>query len=176
MIGFLMRKIFFRNIVSPLTEIELIENGISIKLPFGANPKSHYWTEIKSVQFSKNYKEVNIEKSDKQIVLKNDNIGWYEFIQNIPSRYKEYDFNYVTEFMNSLKSCGVCGIIAVRENKCLVCKNLSWNKQMTENEIDYIKLKQSEFYSDLIKEGIKIKKVAEPEHGFKADKNWKLYI
>lgn len=171
-----MRKIFFRKIVSPLTMIELIENGFSIQLPFGANPKSYYWREIKSIKFSENYKEVNIQKSNKRIVLKNDNVGWYELIQNVPERYKEFDFNYVTEFMNSLKPCEVCGIVAVKENECIVCETVTWNNKMNESKIDYIKSKQSELNSYQIKEGFKIKTTAEPEHGFKADKNWKLYI
>jgi len=171
-----MRKIFLRNMVSPLTEIKLIEKGFLIKKPFGAKPEQYHWKEIKSVRFLENYNELFIVKMQKKITLKNDNIGWYEFIQNVPIRFKEFDFDYVSEFMNSLKPCGACGIVAVRENECIVCETITWNNEVTENEIEYIKSKQLELYSERIKNGIKIKKVAEPEHGFKADKNWKLYI
>ena len=78
--------------------------------------------------------------------------------------------------MISLEPCAICGIIAVKENKCIVCETTTWNNEMHEKRIEYIKLKQSEFYSESIKDGIEIKKVAEPEHGFKADKNWELYV
>jgi hypothetical protein len=176
MTGYLMRNIFYKNLTSELTEIKLTESGFSINEPFGAKPKLFDWKEINSVQFSENRNEVIFEKADKKIGLKNNNIGWYEFIQNVPTRFKEFDFYYVSEFMNSLKPCGVCGIVAVREDVCIVCETIIWNNEVVENEIEYIKSKQSELYSELIKDGIEIKKVAKPEHGFKADKNWKLYI
>ncbi|WP_299156189.1 hypothetical protein [uncultured Tenacibaculum sp.] len=171
-----MRKLFFRNLVSPLTEIELIESGFSIKKPFNTKPKLFNWEEIKSIRFTENYNTITIQKLDEKIVVKNDNIGWYELIQNIPSKFKEFDFKYTVELINSLKPCGICGIIAVRENNCIVCETITWNKKMTKNEIEYIKSKQLDFFSDRIKNGIEIKKIAEPEHGFKANKNWRLYI
>ena len=171
-----MRKIFFRNLVSPLTEIELIKNGFSVKKPFGAKPKLFDWKDIINVRFSENNKKVNIYKSDKIIILKNNNIGWYEFIQKVPLKFTDFDFDYAKGFMNSLKPCGVCGIVAVSENECIVCETVEWNNKMTENKVKYLKSKQSEFYSERIKGGIEIKKIAEPEHGFKADKNWKLYV
>jgi hypothetical protein len=176
MIGYLMRKIFSVNLTSELTEIKLTENGFLIIEPFGAKPKMVNWNEIKNIQFSKNYLEVIVETSEKVTILKNNNIGWYELIQSVPSNFFNFDYDYVKAFMNSLKPCGVCGIIAVRENKCIVCEIIAWNSEMPESETAYLKSKQFDFYSSYIKEGIKIKKVAEPEHGFKADKNWKLYF
>ena len=171
-----MRKLFFRNLTSELTEIELTENGFSLIRPFGAKPKTFIWTDISNVRFSDDNKEVILKRSGEEIVLKNNYIGWYELIQNIPVQYKDFDFVYVQKFMDSLKPCGVCGIISVKENKCIVCETVSWNKEMPESEAVYLKKKQLEFFSEHIKEGIEIKKVAEPEHGFKADKSWKLYI
>ncbi|MEN3322675.1 hypothetical protein VP395_02975 [Mariniflexile soesokkakense] len=176
MIGFLIRKVFCKNLASELTEIKLTENGFSISEPFEANTKSFHWNEIKDVRFSENNKEVIIEKSYKKIILKKNNIGWYDFIQNVPSNFTDFDFDYIKDLMDSLKPCEVCGIVAVRENECIVCETIAWNNEMTESKIEYLKLKQSEFYSDQIKNRKEIKKVAEPEHGFKADKNWKLHI
>jgi hypothetical protein len=172
----LMNNLLFRKLASELTEIELTESGFFISKPFGGKSKSFEWNEIKNIQFSENKKQVIILKSDKKIILKNNNIGWYEFIQNVPKKFTEFDFNYTGDLINSLNPCGVCGIIAVNENKCIVCETIAWNKEMTKTEVEYIKLKQSDFYSELIKEGRTIKKTAEPEHGFKADKSWKLYI
>ncbi len=176
MIGYSIRNIFCKKLTLELTEIKLIENGFSIKEPFGAKPKLFNWKEINSIQFSENKDEIIFKKANKKFILKNYNIGWYEFIQNVPTRFKEFDFNYVSEFVHSLKPCKVCGIIAVKENECIVCETTTWNNKIIENEIEYIKSKQSELYSELVKEKIEIKKVAEPEHGFKSDKNWKLYI
>ena len=174
--GYLMRNIFYKKLTSEITEIKLNENGFSINEPFGAKPKLFHWKEIKKIKFSENKNEVIFEKADKQIVLKNNNIGWYEFIQNVPPTFKEFDFKYTIEFMNSLKPCGVCGIVAVKEDECIVCENITWHNEMNEKEFEYIKSKQSELYSDRTKDDIEIKEVAEPEHGFKAYKNWKLYI
>ena len=66
MIGLLMRKIFLRNMISPLTEIELNEKGFLIKEPFGAKLKQHNWEEIKSVRFSENHNDIFILKLEKK--------------------------------------------------------------------------------------------------------------
>jgi len=176
MIGFLMRKVFFRNLTLELTEIKLAKNGLSIREPFLKKPKLYSWSEIKDVRFSESYKDVILETRENNVLLKNYNIGWYEFIQNVPSQYSNFDFNYVKILIDSLKPCGVCGIVAVSDEECIVCKNISWNDEMPENRIAYYKSKQKELFSNKIKSGIKIKKDATSEHGFKADINWELYI
>lgn len=171
-----MRKVFCKKMTSEITEIKLTKNGFCVNEPFGAKSKIFKWNEVNNVYFSSNKKDVIVEKLDKKIVLKNCNIGWYEFVQNVPMNYKNFDFNYVKNFMESLNPCKVCGIIAVNENECIVCENIAWNSEMNETEIEYIITRQTEFYTEQTKEKREIKKVAEPEHGFKADKNWKLYI
>ena len=171
-----MRKILFRKLASELTEIELNEIGFSIRKPFGGKTKSYNWNKIENIKFAENKKEIIVYKSDKNIVLKNNNTGWYEFIQNVPQKFVKFDFDFAKDLMNSMEPCGVCGIVAVNESKCIVCGTIAWNKKMTENKIEYLKSKQSEFYSESTKEGFKINPVAEPEHGFNADKNWELYI
>ena len=176
MIGFLMRKVFYRKMTSEITEIKLNENGFSINEPFGVKPNLFNWNEINSIHFSENNENVIIEKSGKKIILKNCNVGWYDFIQNVPLNFTNFDFDYVKDFMESLKPCKICGIVALNESECIVCENIAWNSEITETEIDYIKTKQLDFYSESINEKREIKKIAEPEHGFKADKNWKLYI
>jgi hypothetical protein len=176
MIGFLMRNIFFRNLVSPLTDIELIKNGFSIHSPFSWKRQRFYWNEINDVRFSSDNTQLILNTKRKIKTLNNDNIGWYELIQSIPENYSNFDYEYVKSFMGSLKPCGVCGIIAVRKNECIVCESIVWNNGMSDSQNEYLKSKQSDLYSDNLKEGIEIKKVAEPEHGFKADKNWTLYI
>lgn len=176
MIGFSLRKIFYRKLTKALTEITLNKNGFSILEPFGAKPKFYFWSEIQSIKFSSNYENIIIDFSNKQKMIENRFIGYYEFMQNVPLTFTEFDFNYSKELINSLKSCKVCGIIAVSKNKCIVCETIPWNSKMNENEIEYIKSKQLEYYSEHIKNREEIKKIAEPEHGFKADKNWKLYI
>lgn len=171
-----MRKVLYKKLTSQLTEVKLTESGFSINEPFGAKPKLFDWNLINSIQFSENHKEIIIDISDKQIVLRNHYIGWYEFIQNVPLKHTDFDFDFVTDLMDSLKPCSVCGIVAVRENECIVCETIPWNNEMNENEFEYIKSKQTGLYSEDLKDRKEIKKVAEPEHGFKADKNWKLYI
>lgn len=176
MIGFLMRKVFYKNLTSELTEIKLTENGFSINEPFGAKPRVFNWKDIKNVQFSENNNEVIIEKTDNQIILKNNYMGWYELIQNVPTEFADFDFDYAKIFMDSLSPCGVCGIVAVSKNECIVCKTTEWNNKMSESETEYLKRKQLDLFSVLIKDGREIKNQAEPECGFKATKNWKLYI
>ncbi|MFD2910131.1 hypothetical protein ACFSX9_15480 [Flavobacterium ardleyense] len=171
-----MRKVFYKKMTSEITEIKLTENGFSLNETFGAKANLFKWNEINNIHFSENNENVIIEKSDKKFVLKNCNIGWYDLIQNVPLNFTNFDFAYVKNFIESLKPCKICGIVALNKNECIVCENVPWNSAMTETEIDYIKTKQLDFYSESINEKREIKKIAEPEHGFKADKNWKLYI
>jgi hypothetical protein len=63
MIGFLMRKVFNKNLTSKLIEIKLTENGFSINEPFGAKPKIFDWKDIKNIKFSENNNVVIIEKN-----------------------------------------------------------------------------------------------------------------
>ncbi|WP_289665938.1 hypothetical protein [Flavobacterium panacagri] len=176
MITFLTQNVFYKKLTSELTEIELTQNGFIVDKPFGSKPKAFDWNEIQNIYFSQNKKEVIIEISNKQIVLKNSNIGWYEFIQNVPSKFASFDFNYVKTFMQSLQPCEVCGIIAVTDKVCIVCENVPWDNEKKKNKSEYLKAKQLKLFSPLLKAGKPIKQHAEPEHGFQADKNWKLYI
>jgi hypothetical protein len=168
--------VFNKNLTSKLIEIKLTENGFSINEPFGAKPKIFDWKDIKNIKFSENNNVVIIEKIDEQVILKNNYTGWYELIQNIPTEFTNFDFDYAKTFMDSLKPCDVCGIIAVRKTECIVCETIEWNNKMSESETEYLKRKQLDLYSVLKKDGREIKKQAEPEHGFKANENWKLYI
>lgn len=176
MIGYLMRNVFYKKQTFELTRISLVEHGFSVNRPFGAKLKLYHWKEVRSIRFSDNYNDVIVEYLGRQIILRNSNIGWYEFIQNVPSTFENFDFKYVAEFIDSLKPCGVCGIVAVREQTCIVCETIAWNDEIHKDKVAYLTSKQSEFYAELVKDGKEIKKIAEPEHGFKADSNWKLYL
>ncbi len=176
MIGFFMRKFFYKKLSSELTEIKITSHGFSLHQSFGAKPKTYDWKEISDIHFSKDNEEVIIQNLEKSIILKNNFIGWYEFIQNIPPNFTNFDFQYVRTFMNALLPCEICGIIAVKENKCLVCENNAWNNETADYKAEYLKAKQLDLFSSLLQDGKEIKQHAEPEHGFQADKNWKLYI
>lgn len=171
-----MRKVFYKKLSSDLTQIELTPNGFSLLEPFGAKPQIFDWKEITDIYFSEDKKEVILQNADKIIVLKNNFMGWYEFIQNVPHHFANFDFQYVITFMSALQPCEICGIIAVNENECLVCENTAWHNEIADPRTEYLKAKQLQLYSELLKEGKEIKQHAEPEHGFQADKNWKLYI
>ncbi len=176
MIRFLIRKVFYKKLALELTQIEITENGFSIKEAFGGKTKIFDWKTIKDICFSENKDEIIIQNSNKKIIIKSRNMGWYEFIQNVPRNFLNFDFHYVKTFMDALKPCEICGIIAVKENECLVCEQTSWNDKMSQNKIEYIKLTQADFFSAWLNDGHVIKIPAEPENGFLADKNWKLYI
>jgi hypothetical protein len=176
MIGFLMRKLFYKKLTSKLTEISINEDGFSLQEPFGAEPKVFTWDFITDIYFSETKNEIIIQTLEKQINLTNKYIGWYELIQNVPNKFVNFDFDYVVLLLNSLQSCEICGIVAVKENECIVCENTPWNTKMDQNKIEYLKLMQLKLFSLRIKEGREIKSQTEPEHGFKSNKDWKLYI
>lgn len=170
-----MNNIFFKNLSFELTEIELIKNGFSIKKPFGSKQKLFFWKDIKDISFSKDYNEIIIQ-NDTVNLIKSNNIGWYELIQNIPLSFTNFDFEYVKSFIELLESCQICGIVAVSSKKCIVCGNIAWNNENPQNKLDFLKDKQLDFFKIHLDNKIRIKNYAKPEHGFKADENWKLYI
>ncbi|MBZ4034482.1 hypothetical protein K6T82_06875 [Flavobacterium sp. 17A] len=175
-VSFLMRKVFYKNLTSELTEINLLENGFSMQEPFGVKPIILDWKNVENVYFSEDKKQVIIQSLKKEFVLKNNFMGWYEFIQNVPSKFTNFDFDYVSDFMKSLQPCDICGIVAVKENHCLVCQNVPWNDQINGSKIDYIKQKQLTLFASNIKEGKEVKQYAKPEYGFKVNENWKLHL
>ncbi len=159
-----------------ITDIEFTKSGFVINEPFGAKPKELEWNDVKSIRFSNNDKVLIVKTAEKEIALNDDQIGWFEFIQNIPESFKQFDFKKVYFIIDSLKSCEVCGIVAIRNNICKVCSSEPWNQYSGKSKTDYLKEKQLEHFEYKLKNKTEIKKIAEPEHGFKADNNWKLYI
>ncbi|AXG70952.1 hypothetical protein KORDIASMS9_03207 [Kordia sp. SMS9] len=176
MVGYLMRKFLFKKLSNAITDIELTKSGFVINEPFGAKPKELEWNDVKSIRFSNNDKVLIVKTAENEIALNDDQIGWFEFIQNIPESFKQFDFKKVNFIIDSLKSCEVCGIVAVRNNICKVCDCEPWNQNSGKSKIDYLKEKQIEHFEYELKNKKEIKKIAEPEHGFKTDRNWKLYI
>ena len=176
MVGYLMRKFLFKKLSNAVTDIELTKSGFVINEPFGAKPKELEWNDVKSIRFSNNDKVLIVKTAENEIALNDDQIGWFEFIQNIPESFKQFDFKKVNFIIDSLKSCEVCGIVAVRNNICKVCDSEPWNQNSGKSKIDYLKEKQLEHFEYELKNKTEIKKIAEPEQGFKADNNWKLYI
>ena len=176
MVGYLMRKFLFKKLSNKITDIELTKNGFIINEPFGAKPQNIEWNQTKSIRFSNYDKVLIIKTAEKEIILNDDQIGWYEFIQSIPKKFNQFDFKKADAIIESLNSCEVCGIVAVRKNVCKVCESETWNQNTGKNKIEYLKEKQLEHFEYKMENKIKIKEFAEPEHGFKADKNWKLYI
>ncbi|REG84121.1 hypothetical protein C8N41_10722 [Winogradskyella sediminis] len=176
MVGYLMRKFIFKKLSNKITDIELTKKGFVINEPFGAKPKKLEWNQIKSIRFSNNDKILILKIDENEIALNHDQIGWFQFIQNIPKSFKQFDFKKVDLIIGSLKSCEVCGIVAVRNNVCKVCDSEPWNRNSGKNKMEYLKEKQLEHFEYELKNKTEINKIAEAQHGFKADKNWKLHI
>ncbi|WP_299335031.1 hypothetical protein [uncultured Psychroserpens sp.] len=176
MLGYLMREIFFKELSNKITDIELTKSGFIINKPFGAKPQNIEWKQLRSIRFSDNDKVIIIKTVEKDIILNDNQIGWYEFIQSIPKIFKQFDFKKANSIMDSLKSCDVCGIIAVRDNICKICESEPWHQKSKKDKSEYLKDKQLEHFEYELKNKIKIKAFAEPQHGFKADENWKLHL
>lgn len=173
-IKWLMHNFLFKKLTVELSEIQTNKEGINFRKAFDSIVKFYKWDDIKNIQFSSNYKNVVFDFNGKKIVLNNSTTGWYELIQNIPADRFTFDFKYAEALIKSLKSCEICGLEAVFEQKCLVCQNSVWNPSFDDEKLNYLQSKQLKLYSELLKENKTI--LNKPEHGFKSAADWKLLI
>lgn len=79
-------------------------------------------------------------------------IGWYSLIKQIPkSKFKTPSLEQViNQLFADLNFCKICGHKAVNAKKCLSCSNCCFNEEVQmvfEQENDYIKAEQLEWFS-----------------------------
>lgn len=111
----------------------------------------HKWNEFKSIAFDKKKRKVICKKGlFQQIVLTDFYQGWHCFLKKVPTRFTDFDFEYVKLFFASLLPCKTCGNIAVHQGNCCACGSEAWNTALAEDydtEREYIKEEQLDYFA-----------------------------
>lgn len=130
------------------------------------------WNDFDDIKLSN--ENVSIIKNKKIVHIIDDSyLGWYQFIQDVPIGFDSYDYIFVEQFFNNLKGCQICGLLALKNDKCLACGSEVWNKNLLElfnSEVEYIKEEQLDMFEPCEDDPILLNN--DPESGFKSDPNW----
>ena len=71
-----------------------------------------------------------------------------------------------------MKGCKICGAIAVVEDICRNCESEVWTNKLDEDELEYLKEAQLDYFSTWQKED----EIDLEIHHFNKDLNWKLLV
>lgn len=138
------------------------------------------WDEIKYFKLDQNSNLLIEQNKGKQIKIEKDYFFWYALLQKTPSSklINSQIPDYLNRIFEDLKTCPVCGKIALGQEKCLSCKSLTFNNELKEefaNEYEYIKDEQLELFCTDDKHEI-VNFYLDDDDGFEIDKRWKPII
>jgi len=138
------------------------------------------WDDIKNVELQ-NEQVISVRLlNGKEIKIDNEYFRWYSLLKNIPaSKLKSTIIpDFLERTFKNLKTCKVCGSIAMNSQKCLSCRSEIYDQELKEEsktEIDYIKSEQLELFCTTSKHE-KVDFYEEEKDGFERDKSWKPII
>ena len=158
--------------------ISIVDTGFNIKKILDENEKVFIWNEIEDMRFSVEKDEIFLLKNNRVIdeVLVNY-IGWNGFLKSIPKGYKSFDYEYRENYFLGLIGCEVCGLIAVKNDKCLSCNSDKWSTFLSEifnSKDSYIREEQLDMFEVEDMEKIDINNRA--KEGFESDLEWKCLV
>lgn len=140
-----------------------------------------HWKSIDGAKLDKG-KNLIINFKDKQkINIEKDCIGWFPLIKSIENLQLQLGVKltkYINTTFKDLKSCEICGYIALRKNNCLNCLTDKYNEYKLvdfESKYEYIKEEQLEYFGvDSPNEKIEFYPNENDFEIFKFDAKWKL--
>lgn len=135
-----------------------------------------YWKDIQNIELEDDRVILVRLLNGKEIKIDDEYSRWYSFLKKIPN--PKLKTTQIPEFLettfSNLKTCKVCGSIAMNSEKCLSCGTNCFNHELKKefkNEIDYVKSEQLELFCTDDKHE-KIDFYEEEKDGFERDKNW----
>lgn len=134
------------------------------------------WSEVKYFRLDLEENLVVEQINGKQIKIDQKYNNWYLLLKQIPSS-KQEDLKIpelIRKTFNNLKTCQVCGSIALQKEKCLSCSARVFNNELKEefkSEMEYIKFEQLELFCTDDKYE-KVNFYLDEKDGFEIDENW----
>ena len=163
-------------------EIKIISNINSDGFTIEKNQKKNriIWDEIKEVSLSTKKNLLIKFTNGKQTNISAEYSCWYLLIQNIPStKLKDSGIpEYIDQMFKNLKTCKICGAIAVKSKKCLSCSSMKYNDELRIeflDELEYIKSEQLELFST-DNEFEEIDYFLNEKDGFKRSSKWEPIV
>ena len=147
------------------------------KLVKGSKSTQYYWKDFHSGNIDSNLSKLKL-KGRTNITITTKFGNYYGFIKRIPNGLKDLEYQFIDTYFSDLKTCPVCGSIAVKNDKCLACSCVSWNTEIAKQYStynDYVKVNQSELFATMDRNEVfcdfKLKNT-----NFEIDNNWKPIV
>lgn len=148
----------------------------------GNQDKYYQWKYIRKISL-KNDHDLNIEfENEAAITLKKEFIGYNELLKKIPTEKLSNPAikAYQKSRFENLKTCKICGFIALKNKECMFCRVDDYSKAKEESnfsEADYLKEEQLEHFSTMgPDEKVNFFPENDPEDLFEMDENWKPIV
>lgn len=149
--------------------IHLIKEGFQVIK--GKKEQTYLWKNISFVDLKGNNELVFQLKNRKTLTIDNLHWNWFLLLKNIPP--EKTTNNQIEQFKEeiffNLKTCPVCGKIAVYQQKCLSCR-VDYSDIQDEYLEDQIKAEQRLFSIDEENETVNF--YEDNNDGFEFDENW----
>lgn len=139
-----------------------------------------HWADIQSVSLEDEKCILIKFINKKELRIDNTYYPWYLLLQKIPSSKLEslQISHFLEKTFSNLKTCKVCGSIALKNETCLSCGSETFNqshKEEFENEIAYNRSEQLELFSTIGKNE-NVDFYEDENDGFRRDITWKPIV
>jgi len=176
-----LKLVIITNEINSLKRISLVDKNC-IEISIDNKRKKYSWKEIESIELEKEGNlQLNLKNQEKQHIGK-EFLNYYNLLKNIPlEKLKNQEIiDYRKEIFFNLKTCKICGKIAVRNQECLSCFTDEYNELMRNeygSEEDYIREEQLDWFGEDCEENRIFIKVDESnDDGFEFDETWQPII
>ena len=177
--GFLFVVIFFIAVFfnRKIEEVEMDANNEGFRFKRGARTKNYVWGDFTHGQIDNEISTL-ILKGNKKIKITSNYHRFYRLVRSLPKGYAGLDYSKISGFFENLKSCKICGSLAVQDDACLDCgcsvydreldqDHASENAFIMENQLDvFCVFDENEPFHDFKQE----------YNGFDLDPNWKPLV
>lgn len=133
--------------------------------------------EVSDVEINENEVVVYLQPSN-ELHFAASHYGYYDLIRKMPKGFKSFDYEFVERVFERLEGCETCGLLAVKDVKCLACGSAKWDISMLskfDSKEAYLIQEQIDLFEPLDDED-EINLNNTPEDGFQSDLNWKPVI
>jgi hypothetical protein len=148
-------------------------NKTGFRIVKGTSVKQLYWRDIQWINFD-NEKFRLILKEKRRIEIDKKTQNLYLLLKSIPFGYKDFDYDYINSYFSGLSTCVVCGLIALKDSKCLSCGCTTWTNELEKdysNYEEYIKANQLEIFATM-ERNEKFSDFKIIDKNFEFDSNW----
>ncbi len=163
-------------VLAEMVIVESNEQGYSIWKNKGELQVKRNWIDIEKAELSRD-KLVLHSNGKVADIIERSASNWFELIQNIPDNMFPFNESLVRVLIDELEGCEVCGLVALKDDRCELCGVNKWTPMMSEayhNKSEYLKENQEDLFKDESTGEIKV--TITSEAGFEVFKEWSNHM